>query len=333
MRTSIIRASSASPTGTSLLCLPAISGSPRSSQVRSPCLLAGTGGAGRTSGLSVTDSGVQQRPSGFGSFVAMRPSAFSETLPDISAAAAAAYTDKVRRIRRNNRASKHLTLCVCQHRCTLRPKQGTTCLTSEDGACGVPCAMTVQDLEGLLAAFAEERRAMGERHAAAEERATQLQAQVRARSLDQRTTPDGPRLQSTPASFACGVNQQGHLSPGARSFSIVVCFHCVRLQVADISLRCNDLAELNQKVAAQMEQQQGQLQLVRVAPRRCAAAMPWVRPRPTTHAACCVLPAGEQGCCRHDGAHHGRRAAQQQRGGLTQRVPAGGAFPSLAGRV
>lgn len=192
MRTSIIRASSASPTGTSLLCLPAISGSPRSSQVRSPSLLAGTSGAGRTSGLSVTDSGVQQRPSGFGSFVAMRPSAFSETLPDISAAAAAAYTDKVRtpRISRNDHASKHLTLCVCQNRCTLRPKQGATCLT-EDGACGVPCAMTVQDLEGLLAAFDEERRAMGERHAAAEERATQLQAQVRARS-PQRTTTDGP---------------------------------------------------------------------------------------------------------------------------------------------
>jgi hypothetical protein len=44
----------------------------------------------------VTDSGMQQRPSGFGSFVAFRPSALSETLPDISAAAAAAaYTDKV----------------------------------------------------------------------------------------------------------------------------------------------------------------------------------------------------------------------------------------------
>jgi hypothetical protein len=38
---------------------------------------------------------------------------------------------------------------------------------------------TLQDLEGLLAAFNEERRLMGERHAASEARATQLQAQVR----------------------------------------------------------------------------------------------------------------------------------------------------------
>jgi len=36
-----------------------------------------------------------------------------------------------------------------------------------------------QDLESLLAAFDEERQLMGERHAAAEARATQLQAQVR----------------------------------------------------------------------------------------------------------------------------------------------------------
>lgn len=42
---------------------------------------------------------------------------------------------------------------------------------------GAAC-LSLQDLEGLLAAFDEERRAMGERHAAAEERATQLQAQV-----------------------------------------------------------------------------------------------------------------------------------------------------------
>lgn len=37
----------------------------------------------------------------------------------------------------------------------------------------------LQDLEGLLAAFDEERKVMGERHAAAEQRATQLQSQVR----------------------------------------------------------------------------------------------------------------------------------------------------------
>ena len=35
-----------------------------------------------------------------------------------------------------------------------------------------------QDLEGLLSAFNEERRLMGERYAAAETRATQLQGQV-----------------------------------------------------------------------------------------------------------------------------------------------------------
>jgi hypothetical protein len=40
------------------------------------------------------------------------------------------------------------------------------------------CVFILQDLEGLLAAFDEERRVMGERHAAAEERAAQLQAQV-----------------------------------------------------------------------------------------------------------------------------------------------------------
>jgi hypothetical protein len=40
------------------------------------------------------------------------------------------------------------------------------------------------------------------------------------------------------------------------------------LQVAEASLRCNDLAELNQKLAAQLEQQQGQLQQV------CANAQP-----------------------------------------------------------
>jgi hypothetical protein len=38
--------------------------------------------------------------------------------------------------------------------------------------------MLLQDLEGLLAAFDEERRVMGQRHADAEARATQLQAQV-----------------------------------------------------------------------------------------------------------------------------------------------------------
>lgn len=37
---------------------------------------------------------------------------------------------------------------------------------------------------------------------------------------------------------------------------------CLFAQVAGASLRCNDLAEMNQKLVAQMEQQQGQLQLV-----------------------------------------------------------------------
>jgi hypothetical protein len=46
----------------------------------------------------VTDSGVQQRQSAFGSFAGFRASAISETLPDIAAmsAAQAAYTVKVR---------------------------------------------------------------------------------------------------------------------------------------------------------------------------------------------------------------------------------------------
>jgi hypothetical protein len=102
VRTSILRASSVSPPppGPSLLCLPAIkSSSPdggRSSQLRSPSLSPVAGA--RASGLSVTDSGVQQRQSAFGSFVGFRASASSETLPDIAAmsAAQAAYTVKVR---------------------------------------------------------------------------------------------------------------------------------------------------------------------------------------------------------------------------------------------
>lgn len=51
--------------------------------------------------------------------------------------------------------------------------------------CVVSCGQ--QDLDGLLAAFDEERKVMGERHAAAEQRATQLQAQVRWTN----TTPNG----------------------------------------------------------------------------------------------------------------------------------------------
>jgi len=103
VRTSILRASTASPTsgGPSLLCLPAVNSSPlanRISQARSPSLspVQAAGGASVRRSLAVTDSGVQPRASAFGSFAGFRSSALSETLPDVYALAAqSCYTDKV----------------------------------------------------------------------------------------------------------------------------------------------------------------------------------------------------------------------------------------------
>lgn len=114
MRTSILRASSASPSGSqpSLLCLPAIHSSPLTSRTslspgqanRSPSLSPVTGGgSSMRPSLAFTEGGAaaRQHNSSFGSFVGFRSSAISETLPDVSqvtafaAAQQSGYTDKV----------------------------------------------------------------------------------------------------------------------------------------------------------------------------------------------------------------------------------------------
>lgn len=106
VRTSMLRASSASPTwpGPSLLCLPAVHSSPvsPSSQPRSPSAAAveSSPSAARPY-LSVTDAGALPRTSAFGSFSGFRSSAISEALPGAlnataTAAAQVGYTDRVR---------------------------------------------------------------------------------------------------------------------------------------------------------------------------------------------------------------------------------------------
>jgi hypothetical protein len=105
VRTSILRASSVSPSGAgpSLLCLPAVHSPPavaRSSMAVGSPLSPVSGGSPLRPSMAMTDGGPQPRSSSaFGSFVGFRSSAISESLPDMSAAAAvaaaAAYTDKV----------------------------------------------------------------------------------------------------------------------------------------------------------------------------------------------------------------------------------------------
>jgi hypothetical protein len=160
-RTSILRASTASPTsqghhGTSLLCMPPVASTSYACDAPSGCGSSNSPGRARQASLSPASPAAAGGTAGAGSVPCNSRPSFSADARGFGSFAFGA------------RASGAAAVAGAAH------GQLPCALGAPAGSC-----YTEQDLEALLAAFNEERRLMGKRHAAAEAAAAQLQAQVR----------------------------------------------------------------------------------------------------------------------------------------------------------